>query len=381
MPKSASANEIKKAYYQLAKQYHPDTNKDPSAKEKFVEIQEAYEILSDDKKRLQFDQFGESAFNDNRQGSNGFDPFSGPRGFSGDIFEQLFNGFRTSANGQYDMAGEDISAAISVTFLEAAKGCKKPLSFVSVSKCDPCSGSGMKAGQKRRSCETCHGSGRVTFMHGGYHIASSCKACGGSGRVVPPGAKCTSCNGAGRVRQRRTVEVDVPGGIDDNMRVRLAAQGDAPLEGDGPNGDLFVLINVKKHPVFKRDGCDVLADVSIPLNVALLGGSVRIPTIDGDVDLQVPAGSQPNDKKVLRKRGAIKLTNRGPSSDRGDQWVTLKVDLPKHLTATQKELIAEAFGTPAKNENHDSGIFNFLKGVKKRMEGDANDSSRNSDKK
>nr|KAJ3417954.1 hypothetical protein HK105_000559 [Polyrhizophydium stewartii] len=179
-------------------------------------------------------------------------------------------------------------------------------------------------------------------------MATTCNACGGTGRIIPPGAKCNSCSGAGRVRERQSVIVDIPAGVEDGMRVRLAGKGDAPLEGDGANGDLYVVLSVGAHPVFKRDGANILLDVSVPLNIALLGGTVRVPTIDGDVELTIPAGTQPNDRKVLRRRGAPKITSarRGPADDgeRGDQWVTLRVSMPHSLTDRQRQLIEEAFG-------------------------------------
>ncbi|KAI8928409.1 hypothetical protein BC831DRAFT_448594 [Entophlyctis helioformis] len=352
--RTSTANEIKKAYYQLAKQFHPDTNKDPSAKEKFVEIQEAYEVLSDEQKRAQFDQYGQSAFNGDSGGAGGFHAggfpgggfggFGGGRsgGFPNDIFDQLFNGFRDRGA---QNAGEDLTASMNISFMEAVKGTKKPLTFVSVRKCQPCSGSGVKTGHNPKSCHVCNGSGQVVFTRGGFAMATTCNACGGAGKIIPPGAKCTTCSGAGRVRERQSIVVDVPPGVDDGMRVRLQGQGDVPLDGDGPSGDLFVQLNVANHAIFKRDGADILVNAPIPLNVAILGGTVRVETVDGPVDVTIPPGTQPNERKVLRKRGAAKLSQqRRGEPDRGDQWITLQVTVPKTLTARQKQLLEEAFG-------------------------------------
>eukprot|EP00842_Homolaphlyctis_polyrhiza_P001394 jgi/Hompol1/2255/HPOL_005915-RA len=368
--KSSSANEIKKAYYQLAKQYHPDTNKDASAKEKFVEIQEAYEILSDEQKRAQYDQYGKSAFDGGGSGfPGGFGGFGGgPGGFGGaggpfagaNIFEQMFGNFGAGAGGrrQTHFVGEDISTSMNITFMEAAKGTKKPLSYVSVRNCQPCSGSGLKPGQKASTCGVCKGTGQVVFSRGGFHMATTCDACGGSGKTVPQSAKCNSCNGAGRVRERQSIIVDIPAGVEDSMRIRLAGQGDAPLDGEGASGDLFVVLNVGKHNIFKRDGADVLMNATIPLNTAILGGSIRIPTIDGDVDLTIPPGTQSNDRKVLRRRGVPNVSagrrNSSGELERGDQWVTLQVSIPKTLTEKQKRLIEEAFGPSSSASGSDS---------------------------
>ena len=264
LSKSASASEIKKAYYQLAKQYHPDTNKDPKAKEKFVEIQQAYEILSDDSKKAHYDQFGHNGFDGTGQQSNpgGFGGFSGgfpggfgagqsssggfPGGFGHDIFEQLFNGMgggRSSAAREMAM-GRDIELSLGIGFMDAVKGTTKQISFEAITKCDPCGGSGLKSGVKAKKCGTCNGTGQTVFSRGGFLMSTTCQSCGGSGTVVPPGSNCRSCAGKGRVRERKTVEVDIPAGVDDGSRIRLSKQGHAPLEGNGPNGDLFVQLKV-----------------------------------------------------------------------------------------------------------------------------------------
>ncbi|KAI9006383.1 hypothetical protein DFJ74DRAFT_690643 [Hyaloraphidium curvatum] len=369
--KNASAGDIKKAYYQLAKKYHPDTNKEAEAHDKFVEIQEAYEILSDDQKRAAYDQFGHSAF-----GGPGGDPggpgpgpgpgpgfpggfpfgagggFGGPGGqqFADDLFEQLFRGFgggRRTGMGGFQAGGADIEAQLAVSFMEAAKGAQKPLSFRSVVQCKTCSGSGLKPGAKSKTCSTCNGTGTKTFTRGGFQMVTECPTCQGSGTIVDAKDKCGTCEGHGKVRERRTVMVNIPAGIDNGMKVRLAGQGDAPLSGTGPPGDLYVGIAVEPHPIFKRDGPDIHVDVPVPFYTAALGGTARVPTVDGDVELRVPAGVQPGERKVLRRRGVQEVGK--PDGERGDQWVTIKVAIPKGVTDKQRELL-EAYRAETEGE-------------------------------
>ncbi|KAJ3308721.1 hypothetical protein HDV04_006210 [Boothiomyces sp. JEL0838] len=318
--KQASQNEIKKKYYQLAKEYHPDTNKDPKAKEKFIEIQSAYEILSDEQKRQDYDQFG------HQDGQNPFqgNPFQGgnPFGFGGgNPFHDIFSSFR-GFGGQMDNIGEDIMQRMNVTFMEACHGAQKGLSYQKIVTCTPCGGSGAKKGKQPTTCVQCGGAGQVIFNRGGFQMATSCPACGGKGKTIARG-------------------------IDDGMRVRLQGQGDEPIEGNGRPGDLLIQINVSRHPQFKRDGANILLDVDVPLTTAILGGKINIPTIDGDVELNIPQGSQPGDRKILRQRGIANVNQRG----KGDQIVTLKVKLPTSLTSKQKELLMEAFGDKKKTEN------------------------------
>lgn len=377
--KDASPADIKKSYYQLAKQYHPDTNKDPKAKEKFVEIQSAYEILSDESKKAQYDQFGSSAFNDNGGGfnPNGHPGFSGfGKGFSEDIFDQLFSAFGGSQRASGGMAmGQDVTVSFKIDFMEAAKGASKPLVYERIIECTPCKGSGLKAGAKRTTCVVCKGTGQTIFQRGGLLMSSTCTACKGQGVQTPRNSNCQSCDGQGRVREKKSVVVDIPAGVDDGSRIRLSNQGHAPLEGKGPSGDLYVVLKVSiiiitfkvlSHPQFKRQGSSILSTVSIPLSTALLGGVVRIPTIDGDVDLTLPAGVQPEEVRVLRKRGVVLPRSR---SDKGDHRVTIKIEIPKSLTQKQKELIIEAFGhkkasdgdNSEKSGGKKSGFFDFFK--------------------
>lgn len=240
--------------------------------------------------------------------------------------------------------------------MEAVKGTTKTVLVDRVTKCSTCKGSGMKEGKKKQTCRTCGGSGVQTISMGGFHMQTTCSTCGGAGSSIPPGAGCFTCDGVGRVRERKAVQVSVPPGVDQNSRIRVSGEGDAPIKGNGPNGDLFVSLNVSTcnadhcpswsltrgwkcqilpSSVFKRQNYDVFVETKIPFYKAILGGQVRIPTIDGDVELKIPSGSQPGDNIALRGRGIQRL--RGTS--RGDQIVTIKVELPRSLKGTQREII------------------------------------------
>ncbi|KAI8643365.1 hypothetical protein BD408DRAFT_385795 [Parasitella parasitica] len=350
--RSSSQGEIKKAYYKLAKQYHPDTNKDKDAREKFVQIQEAYEILSDEQKRSQFDQFGHGFDGAGMGGSGGpggpggFYSSSSSSGFPGgfdpnDIFSQFFGGgFAGGANGAGDdpfrtMSGEDIQVPLTIDFMDAVKGVKKYVTVNSVTECHTCHGSGIKEGKKKTQCSVCHGSGVHTVQMGGFHMQTSCQACGGSGSSIPHDAKCITCDSVGKVRERKQVEVTIPPGVDNNSRIRVPGAGDAPIKGKGPSGDLFVSLHIQPSKVFRRQDSDIFYDAKIPFYKAMLGGKIRVPTIDGEVDLKIPSGSQPNDNIALRGRGIQRLKG----SSRGDQIVQLQVELPRSLRGKQREII------------------------------------------
>lgn len=380
--KSASAAEIKKAYYGLAKQYHPDTNKDPKAKDKFGEIQSAYEILSDPKKREQYDQFGASAFDTNGDPqpgnpyTDGGFPFEGFRGFGGQggfganiNLEDLFSHFTGGAGGnpfgggrrgrnpfqQETLVGENIEVQTSISFMEAAQGTSKTITIHPTVTCNSCTGSGLKAGTNKSSCRSCGGTGQqVHFMTGGFQMASTCSSCRGTGQTVPRGSECRSCAGQGVVRERKTITVDIPGGIEDGMRLRVDGEGDAPVTGAGagadPNaktarGDLYVFVRVASDPKFKRSGSDILYTASIPLTTALLGGEISVPTLDGSVNVKVATGTSTGEKITLGGMGMKKLGGR--RGGRGDLKVEFQVNMPKYLTSNQRaiiEMLADEMG-------------------------------------
>jgi len=235
------------------------------------------------------------------------------------------------------VAGEDIQTPLTISFMDAAKGATKYVTVDKIVDCPQCKGSGVKPGRSRESCKTCGGSGVQTILMGGFHMQTTCGTCGGSGSAIPPGAGCNSCNGIGKVREQKTIQVNIPPGVDNNSRIRVAGEGDAPMKGTGPPGDLFVSLNILPSKIFRRQDADVFVNATIPFHKAILGGTVRVPTIDGDVDLKIPAGSQPEDNISLRNRGIRRLR----STTRGDQIVTLKIDLPRTLQGKQNDLMRQ----------------------------------------
>ncbi|KAF4972687.1 hypothetical protein FSARC_836 [Fusarium sarcochroum] len=382
--KSASAGDIKKAYYGLAKKYHPDTNKDPEAKEKFGDIQSAYEILSDPKKREQFDQFGAAGFDPSGGapgggfggqghpfsgfggfgGQGGFGGFGGQGGFGAGVnFEDIFSAFtgqqgfgrrgRQQAHQQEILVGDNIEVQATISFMEAAKGTSKTISITPLSTCGTCTGSGLKAGTSRSACSACDGTGtRVHFMQGGFQMASTCGTCDGTGSTIPKGSECKPCSGNGVVRDRKTITVDIPAGIEDGMRLRVDGAGDAPATGRsaepssrGQNGDLYVFVRVAKDPKFRREGSNIYYTASIPFTTALLGGTVDIPTLDETVTVKVATGTNNGDRITLTGLGMKRIGSRRGAV--GDLKVDYKVAMPKHLNANQRtilELLADEMG-------------------------------------
>ncbi|KAL8670757.1 MAG: hypothetical protein Q9168_004718 [Polycauliona sp. 1 TL-2023] len=368
--KQASASEIKKAYYSHAKKYHPDTNKDAQAKDHFSEAQSAYELLSDPKKKAAWDSYGAAAFD---QGA-GFDPSGGPAGgpfggaagssgFGADInFEDLFGAFtggrrsrgsRQSPFQEEILVGQNIEVQTNISFMDAAKGTSKDIHIHPFVLCKTCSGKGLKRGQSRSSCQKCGGTGtRVHFVQAGFQMASTCEVCGGQGVVVPRGSECNTCSGNGVVRERKTVNVDIPGGVEDGMRLRVSGQGDAPPTGTAANsntrstaGDLYVFIRVAPDSKFGRSGADVLYTASIPLTTAVLGGDVMIPTLTSEVKLKVKTGTGTGDKVTLGGMGMPKLGGRANAA--GDLRVEFKIAMPKYLSANQRtilEMLADELG-------------------------------------
>ncbi|KAI2635976.1 chaperone DnaJ [Xylaria nigripes] len=366
--KSASAGEVKKAYYGLAKKYHPDTNKDPSAKDKFGEIQTAYEILSDPKKREQYDQVGAAGFDQNGAPHPGggnpfgegspFSGFAGGAGFGSNFdFDELFSVFtggqgpfgprgrRRGSHEQQNLVGERIEVTTSISFMEAAKGTSKTITIHPMVTCDTCSGSGLKPGAQRNKCRECDGSGiSVHIIQGAFKMNSVCSSCRGSGQETPRGSNCKSCSGSGAVKSRKSLVVDIPAGIEDGMKLRIDGEGDAPVF-DGPmppgarlaRGDLYVTVKVASDPKFKRSGSDILYTANIPITTALLGGQVTIPTLDGETNVKVATGTSTGDRLTLAGMGMKQLGGRRNAS--GDLKVEFRVMIPKYLSANQRTLV------------------------------------------
>lgn len=361
----------------MAKKFHPDTNKDPKAKDKFAEAQSAYELLTDPQKKAAWDQFGAAAFDQGAgQGPGpgtgaggpggpfgGGNPFAGAGGFGGAgfggagfNFEDLFNfaggGSRRSRGGgggenpfqEEVLVGDSIEVQTTITFKEDAKGVTKNITINPLVTCKTCTGKGLKAGTKRSECKTCGGTGtRVHFMSGGFQMASTCGTCGGQGVTVPKGAECRSCSGNGVVRERKTVDVDIPGGIEDGLRMCLTQEGDAAVTGTAANpnsrsipGDLYVRVRVGTDPKFSRAGSDILYTATIPLTTALLGGSVTVPTLDTEVNVKVATGTATGDKLTLSGLGMKKLQDKRGRV--GDLKVEFKVQMPKYLSANQRTI-------------------------------------------
>lgn len=333
---------LKKAYRQLAKKYHPDTNPgDKEAEAKFKEASEAYAVLSDPEKRRQYDQFGHSAFENGGAGGGGFDYSNMSDIFSdifggGDIFGDLFGGGRRrSSNGP--MRGADIRASVRITFAESVTGTTKKLDITLKDPCPKCGGSGAKPGTHPETCPKCGGKGQIVYTQqsflGMVRNVQTCPDCNGTGKVIKD--KCPDCYGTGYISSRKTIEVTIPAGIDDGQCVRIQGKGEPGTNG-GPRGDLLVAVMISADPVFKRDGYNIFSDVVITYPTAVLGGEVKVKTVDGEVVYEVKPGTASGTKVRLRGKGMPTLRNKAV---RGDHYITLIVDIPQRLNNDQKEAL------------------------------------------
>ena len=340
--RDATPEEIKKAYKKLAKQYHPDLNPDSkTAEEKFKEVSEAYSVLSDADARARYDQFGHNdpgGFGGG-QGFGGFGGFGGGQSFGGfgDIFETFFGGgVSQQRDPNAPQRGNDMRLDISVTFEEAAKGVEKEVTVSRMETCTTCHGSGAKPGTNRETCSQCGGSGRIrvnqTTPFGQFQTVKTCPACNGSGTIIKE--PCPDCHGSGRVRRQRKLQVSIPAGVDTGSRLRMQGEGESGAN-NGPRGDLFIYITVKPHKIFRRDGDHVYLEQQISFCQAALGCDIEVPTLDGNVKLSIPEGTQTGTTFRLRGRGFPKLRGYG----RGDQHVKVKVVTPTRLSEEQKELL------------------------------------------
>ena len=371
--KGASDDEIKKAYRKLAKKYHPDMNPgDKEAEAKFKEVNEAYSILSDSEKRARYDQFGHAGVDPN-YGAGG--PGGGFGGFDmgdidlGDIFGSFFGGgfggFGGSASSRRNgpQKGESLRASLTISFEEAAFGCEKEINLNRTEECEACYGSGAEPGTTAETCPDCRGTGvvRVQQRTGGFAFSSTapCSRCRGTGKIIH--TPCKACGGSGSVKKTKRVTVSIPAGIDDGQAISLRGQGNAGKNG-GPAGDLIVAVHVKPHPQFHRDGTTVLYEQPVTFYQAVMGAELEIPTIDGKVKYNLPAGTQTGTTFRLRGKGIPELRGRG----RGDQYVTVRVQVPTSLNGEQKEALrafAEAMGEDVPEE---SGLKGFFDKHKKR---------------
>jgi molecular chaperone DnaJ len=331
--RNATDEDVKRAYRKLALKYHPDRNPgDKQAEERFKEVSEAYQVLSDSHKRAQYDQFGHAAFGDGGPFAGGFDFTAGFQDIFGDIFGEFFG---TATGGRRAQSrGEDLRYNLTLTFEEAVYGTEKKIKVPRHGPCETCGGTGAKPGTSAQTCPTCRGRGQVNFQQGFFSISRTCNQCHGHGTVVRD--PCSSCGGAGRVRKLHTLSVKIPAGVDTGSRLKLRGEGEIAPSAGLP-GDLYVVIEVEPHPFLVRNNLDVLCDMPISFVQAALGAEIDVPTLDGKVKMKIPPGTQSG--KVFRLKGKGIQDVQGYR--RGDQHVRVLVETPTHLTARQKELLKE----------------------------------------
>lgn len=332
---------LKKAYRKLAKKYHPDMNPgDKEAEAKFKEATEAYGVLSDPDKRRQYDQFGHAAFENGGGGAGGFGgfDFSGDMGdIFGDIFGDLFGGGGRRRANNGPMKGANLRAAVNIMFQEAITGCEKELEITLKDPCSKCNGTGAKPGTSPETCPKCNGSGQVVMtqqsMFGMVRNVTVCPDCQGTGKIIRE--KCPDCRGTGFTSSRKKIQVSIPAGIDDGQSIRIRDKGEPGTNG-GPRGDLLVEVRVARHAIFQREDMNIFSTVDISFAQAALGGTIRIPTVDGDVEYEVKPGTQPNTRIRLKGKGVPSLRNRNV---RGDHYVTLNLKVPTNLSNESKEAL------------------------------------------
>lgn len=333
--KTASDDEIKKAYRKLAMKYHPDRNQGEKAKEaeeKFKEAKEAYEMLSDGQKRAAYDQYGHAGVDPNSGMGGGF----GAGGFAeafGDIFGDMFGGAR-ARGGRQVYRGNDLSYSMEITLEEAARGKDAQIRIPSWDNCDTCHGSGAKPGTSPKTCSTCGGQGSVQMRQGFFSVQQTCPHCRGTGKIIPE--PCPSCSGQGKIKRQKTLEVKIPAGIDDGMRIRSSGNGEPGVNG-GPPGDLYIEIRVKEHDIFERDGDDLHCQVPVSFITAALGGEIEVPTLQGKVAIDIPEGTQAGKQFRLRGKGIKGVRSSYP----GDLYCHIVVETPVKLTEYQRKLLRE----------------------------------------
>jgi molecular chaperone DnaJ len=337
--KNASDDDIKKAYRKLAMKYHPDRNQGDAAKaaeEKFKEAKEAYEMLSDPQKRAAYDQFGHAGVDPNA--GAGFR--GGPEGFGGfaeafgDIFGDIFGGAAAGRRGQQIYRGSDLSYAMEITLEEAANGKDTQIRIPSWDTCETCHGTGAKPGTSPKTCPSCQGSGTVHLRQGFFSIQQTCPHCHGTGRIIPD--PCTACSGQGRIKRTKTLEVKIPAGINEGMRIRSAGNGEPGTNG-GPPGDLYIEIRIKQHDIFERDGDDLHCTIPVGMTTAALGGTIEVPTLGGKAEIELPEGTQHGKTFRLRGKGIKGLRSSYP----GDLYCHVAVETPVKLTEHQRKLLRE----------------------------------------
>ncbi len=362
--RSADQAEIKRAFRRLAREYHPDVSSHGDAEERFQEINTAYEVLSDEQQRARYDRYGHAGVQNNGAGGPGFGGF-GAQGFAGfdEIFEEFFTGFGGArASGRRGpRPGADRKVAVTVSFEESIFGVSKDIEIDRLTACGNCSGSGAEPGSRPMQCPDCRGQGKQrrvqqTFL-GSMVTETVCTRCRGQGQVIS--SPCSACRGAGRTQQRATINVDIPAGVREGLQVQVHGEGDAGDPG-APAGNLFVAIRVEPHPWFKRRKDDIILDIDINVAQAALGDAVRVPTVDGEVELSIPAGTQTGKAFRLRGRGVPRLRSDGSTSGRGDQLVYVQVAIPDRLSDEQRQLfeqLGHTLGSDITPQEHGRGFF------------------------
>lgn len=333
--KNASDDDLKKAYRKLAMKYHPDRNPDSKeAEEKFKQAKEAYEILSDENKRAAYDRYGHAGVDPNAAGMGG----AGGAGFGdafGDIFGEIFGGARQrGAGGPQVYRGADLKYSMEITLEQAAAGFDTEIRVPSWENCEVCKGSGAKPGTSPKTCRTCGGSGAVRMQQGFFSVQQTCPTCHGSGKEITD--PCVSCDGVGRTRRNKTLQVKIPAGIDDGMRIRSSGNGEPGING-GPSGDLFVEIHIKQHKIFQRDNDDLHCELTIPFTTAALGGEIQVPTLSGKAEISIPEGTQSGKTFRLRGKGVKGVRGAYP----GDLYCHVVVETPVKLNEAQKTILRQ----------------------------------------
>lgn len=361
--RDASADEIKKTFRKMSKKYHPDLNHEPGAEEKFKEVNEAYQVLSDDQKKANYDQYGSA---DGPMGGGGFGGAGGAGGdfggFGGgfdDIFSSFFGGGQQGATRTQPRAGADLQYRLDLTFEEAVFGKTTEIAYNRQGRCHVCSGSGAANGEQPVTCSKCHGRGFVTIQRntplGVMQTRATCDVCNGTGKEIKN--KCTNCHGSGVENERHTIEVTVPAGVDDGQQMRLDNAGEAGKNG-APFGDLYVVFRVAPSNKYVRDGADILMDLDVSFAQAALGDEVKADTVHGAVQLKIPAGTQSGTKMRLRGKGAPRLQSTGT----GDQIVTVRIHTPKHLNQKQKDALMEFAAASGQSvKPHESTLFDKVR--------------------
>jgi molecular chaperone DnaJ len=343
LAKTATEEEIKKAYRKLAMKFHPDRNQGEGAaeaEEKFKEAKEAYEMLSDAQKRAAYDQYGHAGVDPNAGGfRGGQEGFGGFAEAFGDIFGDIFGAQGGQGGGrrggqQQVYRGNDLSYGMEITLEEAARGKEAQVRIPAWENCDTCGGSGAKPGTKAKTCGTCNGSGTVHMRQGFFSIQQTCPHCHGTGRVIPE--PCTACHGVGKLKKQKTLEVKIPAGINEGMRIRSAGNGEPGTNG-GPAGDLYIEIRIKQHDIFERDGDDLHCTVPVPMTAAALGGSIEVPTLDTKVEIEIPEGTQHGKTFRLRGKGIKGVRSAYP----GDLYCHVTLETPVKMTEYQRKLMKE----------------------------------------